>query len=538
VRDEVVVVRRLASIAAVLLLTAATAHAQQMPDPRQMSGTPRPDAQVPLATTTVRVIHGELARNVEPGQPVHLVALHADGTATRTTALTDKEGRATFDKLATDGSVGYFAFALVGEDRLESDLIVLDKMAGVRLMLAGRKLDAQGQPIGPAIDDAQNADQPVRQPEGEAWVLIGGRQVNTRTEVELCEVPEAGQPMKPLQTTRVVVASDQQYIARFSQVPTGADKVYVARTKAGGHYYLSKPFMMKPGVGAGRTMLVYEQVVVTTHMASEIDDNRMRTQVQFMVQNFQGVPFDPGPDGLIMPLPKGAVGTAVADENQARVKVDGANLVWHGVIPPGEADVIARFALPIDDGVLHFELPTPLGLFQSTLVVEKTPDSKLVIDTPADLAPETRNVEGRDYYIVPVVRTQPGQVVKFTVTGLPRLARSTLVARGLAGAAVLLLIVAAVLITIFMPNRKKADALTATGKGVTGDGKSATARRKELTHKREQLYDELVALEKKRVAQQIDDDRYESTRQTVVSRLTLVLRELDQLDAGGSTRAS
>ena len=40
------------------------------------------------------------------------------------------------------------------------------------------------------------------------------------------------------------------------------------------------------------------------------------------------------------------------------------------------------------------------------------------------------------------------------------------------------------------------------------------------------------------MAQQIDDDRYETTRQTVVSKLTLVLRELDQLDAGGSTRAS
>ena len=479
--------RRLLQTAAfALALAPALAFAQQMPDPRQMSGTPRRDAQVPLATTTVRVIHGELAKNVE-GQPVHLVALHADGSATRTTRTTDKEGRATFDKLATDGSISYFAFTLLGEDRLESDLIVLDKMAGIRLMLAGRKLDAQGQPVGPPIDDTLNPEQPVRQPEGEAWILLGGRGVSTRTDVELLEIPETG-AMRVVQTVHATSASEQQFVARFSGVPAGADKVYVARVKLSGRSYLSKPFMMKPGAGIGRSMLVYEQVVVTTHMASEIDDNRMRTQVQFMLQNFQGVPFDPGPNGLVMPLPKGAFGTAVADESAARVKVDGPNLVWHGVVPPGQVELIARFAMPIEDGKLHFEMPTPLGMFQSTIVVEKTPTSKLSVISPGDLAPDTRNVEGRDYFIVPVVRTQPGQVIEFDVTGLPRLPRSTIVSRYLASAVVLLLIVAAVLITIFAPARgKKQPPITAAGKAVAGDGKSTMARRKELTQRREQL---------------------------------------------------
>jgi len=87
----------------------------------------------------------------------------------------------------------------------------------------------------------------------------------------------------------------------------------------------------------------------------------------------------------------------------------------------------------------------------------------------------------------------------------------------------------------FNPFKKREPEPTAKAEG---GARASGARRKELTAKREQLYDELVSLERKRAAQQIDEDRYETNRQAVVSRLTLVLRELDQLDAASSTRTS
>ena len=52
---------------------------------RQMSGTPRPDREVPNGTVTVRVIHGEMSKLAAAGTLVHLVGLHPDGKVDRIT---------------------------------------------------------------------------------------------------------------------------------------------------------------------------------------------------------------------------------------------------------------------------------------------------------------------------------------------------------------------------------------------------------------------------------------------------------------------
>jgi hypothetical protein len=103
---------------------------------------------------------------------------------------------------------------------------------------------------------------------------------------------------------------------------------------------------------------------------------------------------------------------------------------------------------------------------------------------------------------------------------------------------VLALIALALAVTLFDPLGKRRGKTTAAAAPGETSTKSGATRRKELTQRKEQLFDELVALERKRAAQQIDEDRYETNRQSVVSKLTLVLRELDQLDAAAATRAS
>src|SRR5689334_8530780 len=65
----------------------------QMPDPRQMSGIPRPVDDLPRGSISVRVIRGQLTNNI-PNQPVEL---HVGSGVL--TAKTDAEGRAQFDKV-------------------------------------------------------------------------------------------------------------------------------------------------------------------------------------------------------------------------------------------------------------------------------------------------------------------------------------------------------------------------------------------------------------------------------------------------------
>src|SRR5436305_5850111 len=71
----------------------------QMPDPKQMSGIPRPVDDLPAGSISVRLIRGSLSNNIV-GHPVEL---HV-GSSVRT-AKTDESGRAQFDKVPAGASV-------------------------------------------------------------------------------------------------------------------------------------------------------------------------------------------------------------------------------------------------------------------------------------------------------------------------------------------------------------------------------------------------------------------------------------------------
>lgn len=103
------------------------------PDPRQMSGIPLPDAELPDGTISVRVIRGQLSNNVRD-QPVEL----RQGDAVET-ATTDAAGRAIFLTL-NPGQQVVAATELDGE-WIESQSFAVPGRGGVRLMLVGADPD-------------------------------------------------------------------------------------------------------------------------------------------------------------------------------------------------------------------------------------------------------------------------------------------------------------------------------------------------------------------------------------------------------------
>ena len=114
------------------------AYAQ--PDPRQMSGIPRPDPTLSDGVVTVRVIRGSFANNVVG----HAVELRSgDAVAT---AMTDAEGRASFSSLSP-GSELSVATTLDGRT-LESQPFAAPGRGGVAVMLVG---DAPGGDPAPAV---------------------------------------------------------------------------------------------------------------------------------------------------------------------------------------------------------------------------------------------------------------------------------------------------------------------------------------------------------------------------------------------------
>jgi hypothetical protein len=115
-------------VLAVYFCAASVLHAQfQMPDPRQMSGIPRPVDDLPDGSVSVRLIRGQLTNNIAN----HLVELHVGGKVLK--ATTNEEGRAQFDKLAAGASVK--ASVDVDGEHLESEEFPAPGRGGIRLML-------------------------------------------------------------------------------------------------------------------------------------------------------------------------------------------------------------------------------------------------------------------------------------------------------------------------------------------------------------------------------------------------------------------
>ncbi len=116
---------------------APAASAQfQMPDPKAMSGIPRPVTDLPAGHVSVRLIRGQLSNNIQ-GHPVEL---HAGGKVL--TEKTDENGRAEFSGVSAGTAAR--AVATVDGERLESQEFPWPADGGIRLMLVATLKGADG----------------------------------------------------------------------------------------------------------------------------------------------------------------------------------------------------------------------------------------------------------------------------------------------------------------------------------------------------------------------------------------------------------
>ncbi len=119
-----------------------------MPDPKQMSGIPRPDGQMAAGSVSVRLIRGDLSNNIT-GHPIEL---HVGDKVQ--TLKTDAAGRVEFVGLAPGSTVK--AVAVVDGERLESQEFPVQAQGGIRLMLVATDKEKERQKAEeaklPAID--------------------------------------------------------------------------------------------------------------------------------------------------------------------------------------------------------------------------------------------------------------------------------------------------------------------------------------------------------------------------------------------------
>ncbi len=119
----------LAALCATVLAVSDAAAQFAMPDPKEMSGIPRPVpvGDLPNRTVSVRLIRGALSNNIA-GHPVDLII---DGTPR--TVKTDENGRAEFGPLTPGARLK--AVAVVDGEQLQSQEFPAPEEGGIRVML-------------------------------------------------------------------------------------------------------------------------------------------------------------------------------------------------------------------------------------------------------------------------------------------------------------------------------------------------------------------------------------------------------------------
>lgn len=128
--------RRLLFACLCIALSLPLVGGAQMPDPKQMSGIPRPVTDLPNGSVSVRLIRGALTNNIAD----HPVELHVDGRVQ--TVTTDANGRAQFDRLPAGASLK--AVAVVDGERLESEEFPAPAQGAIRLMLVATDTTTAG----------------------------------------------------------------------------------------------------------------------------------------------------------------------------------------------------------------------------------------------------------------------------------------------------------------------------------------------------------------------------------------------------------
>jgi hypothetical protein len=481
---------------------------------------------MPDGTVNVRVSQ-RIPINGVPNIDVTAIVVIPGGESRKKVVKTGADGWATFEGLKPGST--FEATATVEGEVLKVAKFPIPNAGGVRVLLVA----ALGGGGGPA-----EAEEPAFSLGAVAGKVGPGPGLPAGT-LDLTLLDQTGKPISgrlvqlgqvtsdaPLKVLRAT--SNESGVARFEGLNTGEATGYAALIEHEGMRLSTEPFRMDPAQGmrgqiraVGRTtdpsVLRFDN---RGRLIFEVGEDSVQMMEELIFKNTSDKAFDPGNEGLLIPLPQGFEG---AKEIEGSAPLDlraGQGAAVHAPISPNTGAMFATrvrvgFVLPAG-GAPNVELKQklPFGLEGALLLVPANTNLTLeasgVHERPAQADAQGNSVKLYELDAIP-----PGGTLALTVKGLPALDRK---GRNIAAALCLLLIVGAVIASPRSPRVTRAVA-------------SAT----QLAERREKLFGELVSLEQQRRQARADGKRdagVEERRQELVSKLENVYRELAGVEHG------
>ncbi len=306
--------------------------------------------------------------------------------------------------------------------------------------------------------------------------------------------------------------------ARF---PLSADarapQIYLARyTSTNGTFY-STPFFHVPNHGSPVGVVVGKQLMFGWQYEVSMDDEYMGFQGNLTMSNPGAFPYQENEDGVLIPFSNGFIGGQIPEElsKQASV-IPTKGLLWRDAVPPGQHRIRLVFSHKIVDGGFDFSQPLPWGAMEYGVIVVARPGMKIKVgaETVKLLPPELQSAIGAKatfedkhfkslpqvdskYVAFKMTRVGAPATIDLDFSGLPARPAYQKYARWLVGGLVILF-----LIWI-------ASVLWKASRNPIQDDKGT-------------LFESLVALEKKRQADKLEEEAYQKQTNAIREKLKVI----------------
>lgn len=235
----------------------------------------------------------------------------------------------------------------------------------------------------------------------------------------------------------------------------------------------------------------------------EFQDDNLQVFYLLDIVNQARTPIDIG-EPMFLVLPDGAVGAGALEGSSTVATVQGDRIRINGPFPPGITKVQVGYRLPYKGDTAVLTQQWPAAFEQLFVAAEKVGSMQMA--SPQFQQTQDANASGTPFLMAQGGRLNAGETMTVTLSGLPH--RSTIVRDVGLAAGVLIL-------------------LAGLWAGIRGP-RASRSQVQELLKRKEKLLADLVALEEQHRLRRIDERKYGSRREALVTQLERVMGELDR----------
>jgi hypothetical protein len=319
--------------------------------------------------------------------------------------------------------------------------------------------------------------------------------------------------------------TDAQGRAAFPSVAAGT--LVSAETTVDGETLRSQEFPMPPNVGirvaliaglkaaAAREQKEREEaakqparqgIVVfggESRVILEFQDDNLQVFYLLDIVNQARTPIDIGAP-MYLVLPEGAVGAGAMEGSSTLATVQGDRVRINGPFPPGVTQLQLGYRFPYKGDTAVLTQQWPAAFEQLFVAAEKVGNMQMT--SPQFQQTQDANASGTPFLMAQGGRLNAGDTLTVTLTGLPHRS-TTLRDAGIALGVVILIV--------------------GLWAAITGP-RATRSQMQELVKRKEKLLADLVALEEQHRHKRIDERKYVSRRQALMTQLERVMGELDR----------